>query len=125
MGRRTGASGPATQASDCCGVILPWGFYRLAGWQPVAGARTLVGPDTAPALSREVMMMLPVVPKSEEARRAFVKEPLYLGIDACWRCSPRATMSAAPEDPPADLAGMAKRSGNRTAGMRVRRPTET
>jgi hypothetical protein len=27
------------------------------------------------------MMMLPVTPKSEEARGAFVKEPLYFGID--------------------------------------------
>jgi hypothetical protein len=101
------------------------GFYRLAGWQAVAGARTLVGRKTAPALSREVMMVLPVAPKSEGARRAFVKEPLYIGIDACWRSRRCATMPAAPEDPPADRAGMAKRSGNRTAGMRVSRPTET
>ncbi|MFN8453457.1 MAG: GNAT family N-acetyltransferase [Anaerolineae bacterium] len=55
-------------------------FYRSCGWTPLPGAQVFYGSQAQPRLSREdVLLMLFVSAKGQQAGQAFERQPIYVG----------------------------------------------
>jgi GNAT superfamily N-acetyltransferase len=60
-------------------------FYGRHGWEGLPQATTYIGPPEAPILvDDELLMMLFISAKGQQARPAFVQQPIYFGGDCTW-----------------------------------------
>ncbi len=89
-GGRIVAAGTAyIQATDAdiamlhCDPAL-WSFYAQYGWEPFEHATTYIGPQDAPVVADELLMMQFLSPKGHQGKAAFGDHPIYFGSDSTW-----------------------------------------